>query len=212
MEARKTSRAEQRDKSTSTILSTAIALFGERGYAGVSLDEVAAAAGVRRTLVLYYFKSKDELWRTAARQVSAAFNKALTNRIARVSAASGEERLRATLAASLDAFLEEPDFPRFLVREGGTQNERLDWLVGHFDYAEVGYGSEAFKAYVGTTIMRDTLFAILLSMAALGPLMEASLSRVSGRRRSGIYPMSRGNRKELVALMTRFVLSLEKDG
>ncbi|RYD61960.1 MAG: TetR/AcrR family transcriptional regulator, partial [Sphingomonadales bacterium] len=188
--AGKVTRAEQRDRSMAAILDTAVRLFAERGFSGVSLDEIAAETGLRRSLILYYYRSKDELWRAAATRVSSAFNATFGEKMAAVRGAAGEARLHATLTASLDAFLEQPDLPRFMVREGGTQSARLQWLVEHFDYATVEYGSPALRDYVGTTIMRDTMFAILLSMAALGPLMEASLSQAAGRRRSGIHPMT----------------------
>lgn len=186
-------------------MSTAIQLFGEKGYAGVSLDELAATAGVRRTLILYYYKSKDELWRSAAIHVAEAFNSALAEKLARARRDDEEDRFRDTLAASLDAYLEEPDFPRFLVREGGTQSERLNFLVANFGYASVAYKNVEFSRAVSTTILRDVMFAVLLSMAALGPLMEASLSHVSGRRRSGIHPMSKKNRQALVDILARFM-------
>lgn len=204
-------RAEQRERSKSAILSTAIELFAERGFAGVSLDDLAAAAGVKRTLLLYYYKSKEELWRTAAAEVSTAFNTSLTTRIANVRAANDTDRFRATLGASLDTYLEHPNFPRFLVREGGTDSVRLQWLVDHFNYANVQYGSAKIQKYVGTSIMRDVLFAVLLSMAALGPLMEASLSRVAGRKSSGVHPMSKRTRAELVRLMTRFIMTVDDE-
>lgn len=192
------------------ILTTAIRLFAERGYAGVSLDELAMEAGVRRTLLLYYYKSKDELWRAAAADVSAAFNRSLADKLAKAGGKNDRERLHSTLEASLDAYLEEPDFPRFLIREGGMESPRLHYLVEHFNYADVKYSSADFSRLVGTTILRDVMFAVFLSMAALGPLMEASLSRASGRRKPGVYPMSAKNRRELVSLLTAFMMSVQR--
>ena len=43
------------------ILTVAADLFGTRGVDAVSLDEIAAAVGVRKQTVLYWFASKDEL-------------------------------------------------------------------------------------------------------------------------------------------------------
>lgn len=44
------------------ILSVAVRLFGERGYAGVSTGDVARGAGVARGLVNHYFGTKKELY------------------------------------------------------------------------------------------------------------------------------------------------------
>ena len=44
------------------ILEKASALFLEKGYAGVGIDEIAAACGVVRGTILRYFHSKKELY------------------------------------------------------------------------------------------------------------------------------------------------------
>ena len=44
------------------ILAEAIDAFGTRGYAAVSLDDLAEVLGVRKQTVLYHFGSKAELF------------------------------------------------------------------------------------------------------------------------------------------------------
>ena len=45
------------------ILDAAVEVFGERGYRGASVDDVALAAGVTKGAVYYYFTDKDDLAR-----------------------------------------------------------------------------------------------------------------------------------------------------
>lgn len=45
------------------ILDAALEVFGERGVRGASVDDVAAAAGVTKGAVYYYFEHKDDLAR-----------------------------------------------------------------------------------------------------------------------------------------------------
>jgi AcrR family transcriptional regulator len=201
-------RADKREQSRELILKAAIDLFAERGFAGVSLDEIALSSGAKRSLILYYFKSKDELWRQAADEVARTFNGAVRRNLAKTRAKAEGEQQRA-LSAWLDAFLDYPDFPRFLVREGGMPGPRLQWLIERFEYSPMTFLSPTLKGVMRDTVMRDALMAIYLSMAALGPLMEASLAHVTGRPRAGVYPMSRKTRRELVALMMRFLSSVE---
>lgn len=52
------------------ILSCAIRLFDERPYAEVSAGDIAAAAGVARPLVHYYFGTKRELYLETVRRIS----------------------------------------------------------------------------------------------------------------------------------------------
>jgi AcrR family transcriptional regulator len=50
------------------ILSSATALFAERGYRAVTIDDVAANLGYTKSVVYYYFKSKNEmLWQIFTR-------------------------------------------------------------------------------------------------------------------------------------------------
>ncbi len=44
------------------ILKAAREAFGERGYDGVSMEEIAKRAGVRKALIYYYFPSKEKLF------------------------------------------------------------------------------------------------------------------------------------------------------
>lgn len=48
------------------ILSTALELFGRRGYDGVSMRELAAEAGVHSPVIHYYFDSKEALYQACS--------------------------------------------------------------------------------------------------------------------------------------------------
>jgi AcrR family transcriptional regulator len=204
-------RAERGEASRERILEAAIGLFAERGYDGVRLEDISERCGAKRALILYYYRSKDELWRTCADQVSSRFNATVQRKLSEIDASDERTRLRCSVEAWLDSFLEQPRFAQMLVREGGVQGPRLEWLVRHFGYSEVRLGSPAFKRRMKDTIMRDALMAIFLAFAALGPLMETSLSYVSGRPTSGVHPLSRKNRRELVDLLLRFRKAADDD-
>lgn len=81
------------------ILSSAEILFAERGYAGVSIRDIAARAGVPVALVGYYFGRKPELLAT----VFEARKEHLDERIARLRALAaadgGPERVEAIVRA-----------------------------------------------------------------------------------------------------------------
>jgi len=204
------SRAERSERSRELILEAAVELFAERGFDGVSLDDISARSGAKRPLILYYYKNKDELWRVAAELVSRVFNSTVEAKVALVAGADDTERLRGTVAAWLDAFIEQPAFPRFLVREGGVHGPRLEWLVQHFEYSGVPYGGPGLRRLMRDTVMRDALMAIYLAMAALGPLMETSLAHVTGKPRAGVHPLSRETREELIDLIMRFIGAVDE--
>ncbi len=45
------------------ILQAALEAFAEKGFDGVSVDEIARRAGVKKALIYYYFPSKEELFK-----------------------------------------------------------------------------------------------------------------------------------------------------
>ena len=51
----------QRGSTRIAILEASVDLFGTRGFAAVSLDEIAGVVGVAKQTLLYWFPSKDEL-------------------------------------------------------------------------------------------------------------------------------------------------------
>lgn len=190
------------------ILEAAGKLFAERGFLGVTLDEIAERSGAKRSLILYHFGSKIALWREASAIAAQAFNHAVRAKLeARNS--EGTEPREHTISAWLDAFVENPAYPKMLVFEGSATGPRLDWLIQHFDYASEIPGTPKLRHQMAETVLRDALMAIFIAMSALGPLMEASMAKVTGRSTVGIYPMSRERRDELVAILLKIVQTFD---
>lgn len=57
----------RKDARPAEILSAALDVFAERGFAAAKLDEVAARAGVSKGTLYLYFESKEELFRSVVR-------------------------------------------------------------------------------------------------------------------------------------------------
>jgi AcrR family transcriptional regulator len=58
-----------RDERHASILRGAAAAFARGGFAGTSMDDVAAAVGVTRLIVYRHFESKEDLYRAVLQQV-----------------------------------------------------------------------------------------------------------------------------------------------
>lgn len=59
----------------STILAAAERVFAKSGLAGARVDAIAAAAGVNKALLYYYFKSKDALYEAVIEDLFSEFNR-----------------------------------------------------------------------------------------------------------------------------------------
>jgi TetR/AcrR family transcriptional regulator len=65
----------RRDESRAKILAAAERLFARDGLAGARTETIAAAAGVNKALLYYYFKSKDRLYEAVIEQHLSEFNR-----------------------------------------------------------------------------------------------------------------------------------------
>jgi len=94
------------------ILKRAIDVFGEHGYAGARIDEVARRVGIRRPSVLYHFPDKQSLY-------SAAVGDVVTDIVDRVLATENHpgERLEAIADAWVDFVIARPNAARVLLRQ-----------------------------------------------------------------------------------------------
>ena len=61
-------RERRKDARPAEIVSAALALFAERGFAETKLEDVAKAAGIAKGTVYLYFATKEDLFRAVVRQ------------------------------------------------------------------------------------------------------------------------------------------------
>ena len=66
---KKPSRSDSRERLEHDILEAAKRLFAQRGYGGVSLDHIAAEVGTAKQNLLYYFSSKEILYKRVLHSV-----------------------------------------------------------------------------------------------------------------------------------------------
>ena len=59
-----------RDERQAPILRAAAAAFARTGFAGTSMDDVAAEAGITRLIVYRHFDSKEDLYRAVLERVT----------------------------------------------------------------------------------------------------------------------------------------------
>lgn len=94
------------------IVCAAIDVFGDAGFAGARIDEVARRVGLRRPSILYHFSDKMRLYEAALTHVVAE----IAARLA-ATESSPIDRLDAIADAWIDFVVERPSSARLLLRQ-----------------------------------------------------------------------------------------------
>ncbi len=109
------------------IIASAEKLFYQKGKAGTSMQDIADDAGINRTLLNYYFRSKDQLF-------EAVFRKAMGSIFPDLAAMmntnlSFGEYVPALVEKVIDTMLENPQIPIFVLQELSSNPERMPQVM-----------------------------------------------------------------------------------
>ena len=107
--------ADRSAETRSRILDAALSEFAAHGLAGARTEQIAAAAGVNKALLYYYFESKEKLYAAALEMVSARVRDSSMAVFLR-EASPGERLLRAALN-HFDRILTQREFQSLMQQE-----------------------------------------------------------------------------------------------
>jgi len=100
------------------ILHAAARLFAARGFDGVSFRDVTLETGANRSLILYHFHSKEELWRSAMRHIVSKFDAQIAKLPHVAPDRPDSERIANMLRNFLNTLIAVPEYGQVLMREG----------------------------------------------------------------------------------------------
>ncbi|MGE0045333.1 MAG: TetR/AcrR family transcriptional regulator [Hyphomonadaceae bacterium] len=129
------------------ILDVAEARFSKHGFHGVTVREVATAAGVNTALIHYYFKSKSELFDAVFMRRAEVVNKA---RMEAMDAYAEKAGANVTVEGAIEAFL-RPVLER--LHTGGEGWRNYFALVGLVN-STTAWGGEVMTRYFDCVIHR----------------------------------------------------------
>ncbi len=172
-----------------SLLAAASAAFGARGYAGVSLRDVAKAAGTTAAMVHYYFDDKDGLY-------AALLERALLALLTRVRGALEQRAASPGVpAASVDVFLDaaiealgsEPWIPQLILREVLSEEAPFrERFIERYARPMTGLLRSALREEIAGGRLRGDLDPELALMSFLGMTAFPFLARPVLERALGV--------------------------
>jgi TetR/AcrR family transcriptional regulator len=109
------------------IILSAEKLFYQKGKAGTSMQDIADDAGINRTLLNYYFRSKDQLFEAVFRKALGSFIPTLAAIIR--SDISFEEYVPKMIHMVIDTMVASPQIPIFVLQELSSNPERMPQII-----------------------------------------------------------------------------------
>ena len=205
-------RVLQKAQTRESILDAAIEGFSQQGFDGTNFREITRRCGADRSLVLYHFKSKENLWKAAMELVEQRFTRYFEANYQPAAQVFGSDRERIAylMSSFIDALIAVPAYGQILLREGGGEGPRTEWLAHHFApraALAVELDDPEIIRRVQKTVLRDILGCVMVSFVALGPLMDRSLAIVTGQNAAGVHPLSATNKQVFIDYLLAMVFS-----
>ena len=122
-------RSEPADCIEARIVEAARALFIEKGYADASMSDIAAAAGIKRSTLHYYFRTKDKLFERIVTEKMGLLSEIMLSAIEE-SDLPLPDKIRQGVERHFDFLTANPDLPRFIVNEIYSRPERIKLMTG----------------------------------------------------------------------------------
>jgi AcrR family transcriptional regulator len=163
------------DDSRQRIFAAAAQEFAARGFAGASVDRIAAAAGFNKAMIYYHFGSKAALYRDILRDMFEAVGAAVSG--AAASSLPPADKIRQFIAAFASEAEARPHFPPIWFREVAEGGSHLDdatlgvmaGILGTLGaILDEGVRARAFKPVSTLLVQAGIIAPLLLYFASAG--------------------------------------------
>jgi AcrR family transcriptional regulator len=118
---------ERHTETEKKILASAEKVFYRKGKAGTSMQDIADDAGINRTLLNYYYRTKDQLFDAVFREAMGRFVPDLAELLQ--SDMPVGEYIPLMVGRIISTMIENPQIPAFVIQELNTNPDRLPQLI-----------------------------------------------------------------------------------
>jgi AcrR family transcriptional regulator len=109
------------------IIEAAERVFYQKGKAGASMQDIADEAGITRTLLNYYFRSKDKLFEAVFRSAMGRFVPVIAGMLH--SDVPLSEYLPRMIGTIIDTMIDNPQIPIFVLQELSSNPNRMPQMI-----------------------------------------------------------------------------------
>ena len=184
MSTPRVAKQERSEQTRTEILQTALDLFSTRGFAAVSLRDIAERVGVNHAMIRYHFGSKEELWRESAGFLFERLAQEIPPPDLAVDP-SPTEALKRYIRAYVHYCARHPEHARLIVQESIEGSDRLQWVADHYirpNHARTLKFLEGIDLPAGLSGMDPVmLLYMVVAIAQMPYLVTAELQFVHGR-------------------------------
>jgi len=202
---------ERHTETEQKIIASAEKLFYQKGKAGTSMQDIADDAGINRTLLNYYFRTKDQLFEAVFRGAMGRFVPELATLLH--SGMPIEEYIPVMVERVISAMIEHPQIPSFVLQELNTNPDRLPQVIRGMgidpDVAMKKMEREepgVLKSGIDPRQVIISLLSMCIFPFAARPVVQEIL--YGGDEEAFIKAMH--ERKKLVPLMVRQIMLMKK--
>ncbi|MDR2920159.1 MAG: TetR/AcrR family transcriptional regulator [Tannerella sp.] len=110
-----TNKSKENEKLESQILETAKVLFAKNGYKKTNMSDIAAAVGINRPTLHYYYRTKDILFESVFAQLMQSFIPKIE--LISVESISFEEKVDRITDEYMSIYIDNPYLPQFILSE-----------------------------------------------------------------------------------------------
>lgn len=142
---------EQNISTEEHILEVAREVFMQNGYDGTSMQMIADKAGINKSLLHYYYRSKERLFREIFAKVFSQFIPHLG--VIFMSEMTLENKIHAFVDRYIDVFIENPLIPIFVMQELSKNPDSLNELI-----REAGIKPEIMLGKIGSALEQEKVY------------------------------------------------------
>lgn len=161
------------------IFKAATGIFAEKGMSGARMQDIADRAGINKSLLHYYYRSKDKLFKAVFDKLAETMFRKFSSILSKEM--PFEEKISYFFSEHISFLQKNPNLPVFIITEVARDPGLLNKFISSVDFQAIGKTiepdldpgiTETEIAHLMVTVVSMSVFPVLAR-----PIVEAILAR-----------------------------------